>query len=149
MTQIAAWPGAGSTSRPRALAMAAGSAVLLGAALVRLHTTGGVDVAPVPLCPFHAVTGLSCPFCGSLRAVADLTHLDVAAALSSNLPVVLLVLPALVLTWGLWVQQLVTGRSSPRLRVTNQTWAALGVLFLVFAVWRNLPQLPLGAWLAP
>ncbi|MEP6797707.1 MAG: DUF2752 domain-containing protein, partial [Lapillicoccus sp.] len=59
------------------------------------------------------------------------------------------VLPALVLTWGLWVRQLVTGRPSPRLRVTNQTWAALGVLFLVFAVWRNLPQLPLGAWLAP
>ena len=126
-----------------------GSTALLGGALVRLHATHGIDVAPFPLCPFHAATGLWCPLCGSLRAVADLTHLDVPAALSSNLPVVLLVLPAIAVTWGLWVRAALTGRPAGQIGITNRTWAVLGVLFLAFAVWRNLPQLPLGDWLAP
>lgn len=146
---LIAGPSAGSISRPRALAVVGGSAALLGAALLRLHATHGIDVAPVPLCPFHAVTGLWCPFCGSLRAVADLTHLDVPSALSSNLPVVLLVLPAIAITWGLGVRAAVTGRPTPRIGISNRTWVLLGILFLVFAVWRNLPQVPLGVWLAP
>lgn len=146
---LTAGPASRSTTRPRALAVVGGSVLALGGALARLHQTHGIDVAPVPLCPFHAVTGLWCPFCGSLRAVADLTHLDVPAALSSNLPVVLLVLPALALAWGSWVRATVTGRPTPGISIGNRTWALLAIVLLGFALWRNLPQLPLGAWLAP
>lgn len=149
VSRTSAGPAAGSTFRLRAFATVGAGAGALGVALVRLHQTRGIDVAPFPLCPFHAVTGLWCPFCGSLRAVADLTHLDLAAALSSNLLVVLLVLPAMAVALGLRTLAALTGRPTPQLLVTNRTWAVLGVLFLVFAVWRNLPQLPLGAWLGP
>ena len=51
----------------------------------------------VPLCPFHAATGLYCPLCGSLRGVGDLAHGHVMAALGSNL---LLVVTLPLLAWG-------------------------------------------------
>lgn len=39
----------------------------------------------VPLfCPFHALTGLLCPGCGSLRAMHDLLNLRVADAFAHN-----------------------------------------------------------------
>src|SRR6266513_4699752 len=37
-----------------------------------------------PRCPLHAMTGLHCPGCGSLRAVHSLLHGDIGAALHFN-----------------------------------------------------------------
>ena len=51
------------------------------------------------LCPTKLLTDLDCPVCGALRAVNDLTHLDVGAALSSNLVLVLAV-PVVLVLWG-------------------------------------------------
>ena len=51
----------------------------------------------VPLCPFHAVTGLWCPLCGSLRGLELLGDGQMLAALGSNL---LLVVTLPVLAWG-------------------------------------------------
>jgi hypothetical protein len=110
--------------------------------LVWLHHTAGYAVAPAGLldCPLHTVTGLWCPFCGGLRAVAALTHLDLAAALSFNL-VVTVLLP-------LAVWEAVRGlRGRPRL--TPRGWLLLGAVLLLFTVWRNLPALPLAGYLAP
>ncbi len=104
-----------------------------GAAYVGLAdpSRGGAFVA----CPFHAVTGLWCPGCGMTRAVHHLLHLDVPAALSSNLllPVVLVVLGWVWLAWA-----------SPRVPsitrvVPPRAWTALVAVALVFAVLRNLP----------
>ena len=53
------------------------------------------------LCP-SAALGFSCPGCGGLRAVNDLTHGDLGAALSSNLLLVVLV-PFAIVALGLWV----------------------------------------------
>lgn len=39
----------------------------------------------IPLfCPFHAVTGLLCPGCGSLRALHDLLNMRISAAFRHN-----------------------------------------------------------------
>ena len=55
------------------------------AAALGVGRQGGVT--GVDLCPFHAVTGLWCPFCGGLRATAALVHGDLPAALSLNVVV--------------------------------------------------------------
>lgn len=96
-------------------------------------------------CPSAAV-GIYCPGCGGLRAVNDLTHGEVGAALSSNL-VVTALLPVAVVLLGLWAVDRWRGHSRqvawPRLR----PWVLGLVLVLVaFAVLRNTGP---GAWLAP
>jgi hypothetical protein len=37
-----------------------------------------------PNCVFHSITGLDCPGCGSLRAIHELLHGNVAAAIRLN-----------------------------------------------------------------
>tara|TARA_R110001632_G_scaffold58548_2_gene142494 strand:+ start:9816 stop:10187 length:372 start_codon:yes stop_codon:yes gene_type:complete len=37
-----------------------------------------------PECPFHKITGLYCPGCGSQRAIHDLSHLNILEAISHN-----------------------------------------------------------------
>lgn len=137
--------------RGRSLVAVGAGTAALAAVLARLHATRGYDVLPllpVPLCPFHAATGLWCPVCGSLRAVASLTRLDVAGALSSNLLVTAL-LPLLALAVLSPAVTSVTGRRVPAPTLDNRAWVVLGVAFSVFTVWRNLPGLPLSGWLAP
>jgi len=94
---------------------------------------------------FHAITGLWCPGCGSLRAVNDLTHGDLLGAVSSNL-VLVLALPLVALWWGRWLHTEWTGRRRPATGLATSTVFLLVVPVLVFAVVRNLP---LGSWLAP
>jgi hypothetical protein len=104
------------------------------------HTAGSWGFCPV------ALLGFACPGCGSLRAVNDLTQLDLAAALSSNLLLVL----ALPVGLALWGRRLVAlwrgGAATTPLAVPRAAWVALGVVVVVFTVARNLP---FGAWLAP
>jgi hypothetical protein len=119
-------------------------AVLGASALLHLrdpHRSGSWG-----FCPWLLLTGTYCPGCGGLRAVHDLTDLDVRAAASSNL---LLVagLPLLVLWWGRSVADRWRGvvrAGDPRHRLVL---AALVLAVAVcFAVLRNTGS---GAWLAP
>ncbi|RNL62311.1 DUF2752 domain-containing protein [Nocardioides marmoriginsengisoli] len=110
---------------------AIGVAATTAVALVDPHRPGHY-----PGCPLLWATGLYCPFCGGLRAVHDLTHLDLGAALDRN-PLVVLGLPFVLLGWALWAQRAFTGRrigSFPRWL----GWSVLAVL-LGYAVLRNLP----------
>lgn len=97
-------------------------------------------------CPWLVTTGTSCPGCGGLRAVSDLTHGDVAAAASSNL----LLVASAPLVGLLWLRSVVLGwrgvvRPLPP-RVVGIA-SALGIVaVVVFGVVRNLPA---GSWLAP
>ncbi len=97
------------------------------------------------LCPTKALTDLDCPLCGSLRAVNDLTHLDVGAALSSNLVFVLAV-PAIIFFWGRRLVACWRGGESMRpLAIPSWGWAAGLVVLTVCTVVRNLPGSVLAA----
>ena len=145
MTLATVPPVAADPGRLRRLAppLAAGGLAAIGALALRVrdpHEGGSWGFCPI------ALLGLACPACGSLRAVNDLTHLDLGAAASSNLLLVL-VLPVALALWG---RRLVAlwrgGPAAAPLVVPGAGWVAVGVLVAAFTLARNLP---LGAWLAP
>jgi hypothetical protein len=117
----------------------------LAAATLALHVRDPHVKYSWGLCP-SAALGFSCPGCGGLRAVNDLTHGDVGAALSSNLLVTALVPVAAVLL-GLWAVDRWRGRVA-RWDLDRVRPAAYGFLVVVavFTLARNLPA---GSWLAP
>ena len=96
-------------------------------------------------CPTKLLTDLDCPLCGSLRAVNDLTHLDVGAALSSNL-VLVLALPVILFFWGRRLVACWRGGEAMRpLAIPSWVWVAGLVVLTVFTVVRNLPGNMLAA----
>lgn len=96
-------------------------------------------------CPSLLLTGLPCPGCGGLRAVNDLTHGNIAAAVSSNVLAVTLV-ALLAVAWLAWVVRRWRGRVGPMI-VLSERWGYVAIATLVvFGVVRNLP---FGAALAP
>lgn len=127
-------------------------------AKVPLLLAGGIGVATLALhlrdphqsgtwgyCPLYALTGVYCPGCGGLRAVNDLSNLDLAGAASSNLLFVASI-PLLVFLWVRWVRYAAVGQGVPGIR-HPRAWAyGVGALLVVFMVVRNLP---FGTWLAP
>jgi len=123
--------------------LAAGAVVALGTVALHVrdpHTSGSWGYCPT------ALLGFSCPFCGSLRAVNDLTHLDLAGAASSNLLFVVAA-PVVVAFWTRRVAACWRGGAAMQpLRVPRPLWIAFLVLLAVFTVVRNLP---VGSWLAP
>jgi hypothetical protein len=133
------------TSRARALAGPLGAAGAVAAATVVLHGTGGYHLGPLASCWFHAGTGLYCPFCGSLRGVAALSHGDVLAAMHDNGPAMLL-LGLAVLIWGRRLVFALSGQIVDQPRTGRRANAAFAALLLVFMIYRNTPY---GAWLAP
>ncbi len=97
-------------------------------------------------CPFQQMTGLPCPGCGGLRAVNDLTHGNVVAAVSSNALVVALV-AVLIVAWLAWmVRTALRTDAGPMIQLGHRTGIAVIALIAMFGVVRNLP---FGAWLAP
>lgn len=90
----------------------------------------------VPLCPFRALTGLDCPLCGGLRAVYELLHGRLGAALHDN-AVVVAGLPVVALLWLLWAVRARAGRPAPRW--PRAATLAIVVLAVAFTIVRNLP----------
>src|SRR5215204_2956963 len=101
------------------------------AALVVLYFFAPAEHAFYPRCVFYSVTGLACPGCGSLRAVHNLLHGELAAAFRLN-PLVLILLPSLA---GIWLARGETALASLR---PVWIWVVLSVI-LLFSVLRNLP----------
>jgi len=134
------WPG----GLPGWAAPAAVTAAAVAAATV-LRQVDPHQPGHYPGCPFLTMTGLYCPGCGSLRALHDLLHGDLAGALARN-PAVLLAVPYLVLALGAWLLRS-TGRRVPRSTSLPPwtLWLLLGAV-LAFGVLRNLPG---WTWLSP
>lgn len=133
--------------RSRVTALAAPVGVALGAVVAGAFL-GRVDPhvpGLYPTCPFYALTGMYCPGCGTLRALHDLWHVDLAAAWSMN-PVTVLAVPFILASWLAWLLRSASGR--PR-RWIAPPWVPKTVLVVVVAFWvlRNVPAL--APYLAP
>jgi hypothetical protein len=136
------------TALPRWQRMAAPAITIggLGAATLALHLRDPHESGSWGLCP-SAALGFWCPGCGGLRAVNDLTNLQLADAASSNLLFVL-ALPLILFGLGRWVLDQWRGTARPGLDPRTARFlatAAIATLGL-FMVLRNLPAF---GWLAP
>ena len=116
-----------------------GSAVVFPLALVYLVNPSGSTAYPP--CPFHALTGLYCPGCGSLRAIHQLLHGHVGAALRLNILMVML-LPYVAYGMATEVKRLLGERLLPAL--PGAAYWARTLLVIVIAYWilRNMPVYP-------
>lgn len=130
----AASSGAGRLRRI-ALPLAVGAAAIL--ALVVLRLVFNPFTQSVPLCAFHALTGLYCPGCGATRAAYAVSIGDLALAVRSWAPI-LVIGPLAVGAWLWWAVARWRG-VVPRLFVPWPLMATALSLLLVFGVVRNLP----------
>ncbi|HEY3437067.1 MAG TPA: DUF2752 domain-containing protein [Actinotalea sp.] len=131
----------------RRRALMAPAAVAAGAIAVAglVGTVSPYRPGIYPTCPFRALTGLYCPGCGSLRALHDLVHLDLAGALGMN-PLAPAAVAFLLWSWLAWTWRSATGRQRTWLAPPIVLWLLLAVV-VTFAVARNIPAL--APWLAP
>lgn len=131
----------------RAVAPSLLAAQLAGMLAVRLrdpHVPGSWGA-----CPVLELTGLPCPFCGSMRAASDLTRLDLAAAWSSNAYSTVVVIGSLLLTLA-WVVRDAARPAAAGVLPPERTIVTAAVVLLVgwfvFGAARLHPAL---AWLQP
>jgi hypothetical protein len=118
----------------------------LGLATLALHVRDPHVQGSWGICPSYALFGIYCPGCGGLRAVNDMSNLDLGAAASSNLLFVAF-LP--LIAWVLGRTLVAAWRGEdyvPRALERSPFYVVLVGLMIVFMVVRNLP---VGAWLAP
>ena len=100
-----------------------------------------------PPCLFHALTGLHCPGCGTLRAMHALAHGRLVEALGLN-ALSTLAAPLVVCHAARSALAAARHRPLPRLVLSAATIRAFLVLVLLFALLRNLPVYPFSL-LAP
>ena len=94
-----------------------------------------------PPCPFHLLTGLYCPGCGTLRALHQLLHGNLPQALHMN-PLMVLLLPFLGYAFVSYSMQAIRRRPlTSFLLPPFWIWLLLGIV-VAFAVLRNIPIHP-------
>ena len=123
------------------------AAAALGGALAAIFLLDPARTVIYPPCVFHVLTGLYCPGCGSTRALHQLTHGHLLAALQLN-GLFVLSLPVL---GGACLWQVTRLKSlTPLLALSAKpilVWLALA-LIIAFGILRNVPVAPFS-WLAP
>ncbi|HEY2146552.1 MAG TPA: DUF2752 domain-containing protein, partial [Pirellulales bacterium] len=96
-----------------------------------------------PVCPFHALTGLHCPGCGTLRAMHELLHGRIAAALAMN-PLSTCAIPIMI---GAPIWSIASRRWRPSARRAGRRWTVhpawlLVTAIIAFGILRNVPVYP-------
>ncbi|WP_455591338.1 DUF2752 domain-containing protein [Bacteroides sp.] len=107
------------------------------AAVVLLYFVNPIGAWYMPKCPFHLLTGLECPACGTQRAVHELLHLHIGKAFMYN-PFFFLSAPYLLL---LIVLQSLKGDKAQKIKSFLYGYRAINVYVLLIIVWwiaRNL-----------
>lgn len=138
-------PGPGAPGRAQSLLsrvprgvwpVSLGALVLVGALL--LHVVDPNEPGNYPTCPWLLLTGTFCPGCGTTRAIALATHLDVLGSISMN-PLLWLLAPYLLLAYARWFADTIRPRRRPDRPVP--LWFVWGLLVAVLVYWvaRNLP----------
>jgi hypothetical protein len=94
-----------------------------------------------PRCPFHCLTGLSCPGCGSLRALHAVLHGRLVKAFCCN-PLLMACLPII----GAWLAVRVFGalalNRALEVRFPPSVSFGMAVGVVVFFIARNAPVYP-------
>lgn len=125
------------------LAVGALAAAVVAAGLVQRHDPASTLLFPP--CPFHWLTGLHCPGCGSLRALHALLNGELTRALRFN-ALTLAAAPLLIGGVAREAVRIVSGHDPWPVRAPAWTIWSLAALIVAFGILRNLPAL---AWLAP
>lgn len=140
--QVVVTPVAGRAAPDRPRLLAGASVLGAGLTLSAVYATTGVGLP----CPFLALTGWSCPFCGGTRMGSALLHGDLGAAFAFN-PLALIgvaLLAVLTALWGL------AAAGGPRVRPPRALaawagrlgatrWLVIGLVVATgYAVLRNL-----------
>lgn len=95
-----------------------------------------------PTCPFHSLTGLYCPGCGSQRAVSSLLHAEFLQAIHYNLMLVL-TLPLVVYSAVVFTLNTFRQKQMVQAIFYSPVFAkALLVVLVCFGLLRNLPFYP-------
>lgn len=110
-----------------------------GAAYLFIFEPGKSGLFPV--CPFRAMTGFTCPGCGSTRGLHRLLHGDVVAAFEYN-PLVILALPFLFYALARYTNAAMRGRPQKGNQLNAKYIWLLFVVILSFWVFRNTPIYP-------
>ena len=107
--------------------------LMLIAALYIFYTLNPETHSIFPKCPFLLATGLECPGCGSQRAIHQLLHLNLLAALRYN---AFMVLAMPYIFFGVYLEYFGGKMKHPRLeKIFFGRWSALIVLILVISYW--------------
>ncbi len=95
----------------------------------------------LPVCPFRALTGFTCPGCGSTRGMHQLLHGNFLAAFEFN-PLLLLALPFLLYALFSYSHRVMNGQpAQPNALAPKDIYTIFGVI-LFFWVFRNTPLYP-------
>lgn len=94
-----------------------------------------------PICPFRALTGFTCPGCGSTRGLHRLLHGDVVAAFQFN-PLLVLSLPLLLYALVRYTNAAMRGLPLKGNQLKPGYIWTLFVVVLSFWIFRNTPFYP-------
>jgi hypothetical protein len=137
-------PRYGASQRGHSVWFVLAAITIAGGAILYLFNPAQFGFYPV--CFFYKTTGLLCPGCGTLRAMHQLLHGHIGAALRFNALIVLSIPLAIAVSI-----RAVRNSKANRLGLAGirPSWLWLGLaVLLVFAILRNLPGAS-NYWLAP
>jgi hypothetical protein len=101
-----------------------------------------------PKCPFHSLTGLYCPGCGSQRAFSALLKGNIGEASNKNILMVLslplIAYSAFIFTWNAFSEN----KKTQQIVYSPLFVKTLLVVVILFSILRNIPVSPF-TWLAP
>src|SRR6266487_2273568 len=97
-----------------------------------------------PVCPFRALTGFTCPGCGSTRGLHSLLHGHLVTAFTFN-PLLVCSLPFLLLTLVRHTNSVMFGRPMRTNTVPAKYLYALFGAIVFFWVFRNTPLHPFAS----
>ena len=94
-----------------------------------------------PVCPFRAITGFTCPGCGSTRGLHRLLHGDVVSAFEFN-PLLILSLPFLLYALLRYTNAAIRQKPLKGNQLNAKyIWLLFGVI-MFFWIYRNTPFYP-------
>jgi hypothetical protein len=123
-----------------ALAIVTGSIAVL--IYLRFFNPATPGTSMYPSCPFHSLTGLNCPGCGTLRGLHQLTHGHLITALNHN-ALMVLALPFLGYTFVSYALLALRGHGLPKPFLKPIYIQSLFWVVMAFWVLRNIPVYPL------